>query len=99
MQPAAEKALDALGDLAFERGDFVEAESWWRLLLPEPSANEPRYPRPTMDPARLQAKLLLARLFRDGAAAMTADLQAYHQDHGKAEGTLAGCAPGLMPAP
>ena len=87
---AAEKALDALGDLAFERGDFDEAESWWRLLLPEPSANEPRYPRPTIAPAHLQAKLLLARLFRDGAPAVAADLQAYHQDHGKAEGTLAG---------
>ncbi|HKI30638.1 MAG TPA: PQQ-binding-like beta-propeller repeat protein [Gemmataceae bacterium] len=28
----ADAALDALGDLAFERGRFHEAERWWRLL-------------------------------------------------------------------
>src|SRR5262249_12508835 len=28
----ADRALDLLGDLAFERGDFEEAGSWWRLL-------------------------------------------------------------------
>src|SRR5207237_4764180 len=26
-------ALDLLGDLAFERGRFAEAETWWRTLL------------------------------------------------------------------
>ncbi|MHB1424993.1 MAG: hypothetical protein ACYC3I_17610, partial [Gemmataceae bacterium] len=33
---AAEKAIDLLGDLAFERGRFEEAEEWWRLLAPPP---------------------------------------------------------------
>ncbi len=78
----AEKALDSLGDLAFERGDFHEAEAQWKLLLV--------YPSPEIDPARVQAKLLLARLFRDGPAAVTADVKRYQEQHGKAEGRLAG---------
>src|SRR5947209_2225528 len=30
----AEKALDLLGDWAFERGSFEEAEAWWAMLAP-----------------------------------------------------------------
>ncbi len=52
-----EKALDLLGDLAFERGDFAEAEQWWRLLLPPrmvkgdpPPAFLLYYPDPQTDP-------------------------------------------------
>jgi outer membrane protein assembly factor BamB/tetratricopeptide (TPR) repeat protein len=29
-----DRALDLLGDLAFERGRFEEAESWWSMLVP-----------------------------------------------------------------
>lgn len=109
---AAEKAIDLLGDLAFERGRFEEAEEWWRLLAPPPDArsrsNRQRkqgdaslvYPDLSLDPARVQAKQLLAQLFEDSAAhtsdsrsaddEWTAALEAYRQRHAKAEGTLAG---------
>lgn len=41
----AEAAIDLLGDLAFERGDFAEAERWWRLLArPASEANRPERP-------------------------------------------------------
>jgi outer membrane protein assembly factor BamB len=45
-----EAALDLLGDLAFERGDFAEAGRWWRMLaLPASEAaaraKEPPSPR------------------------------------------------------
>ncbi len=90
----AEKALDALGDLAFERGDFTEAEAWWRCLLPAPKAEEDgaelHYPGAALDPARLQAKVLLAQLFRDGPASVTAAVERYREQHGSAEGRLAG---------
>jgi outer membrane protein assembly factor BamB len=96
----AEKALVSLGDLAFERGDFDEAETWWRLLLPadngagDPPPDQPatelHYPRPTIDMARLRAKLLLARLFREGATVLAPELRDYAAKHPKAEGSLAG---------
>src|SRR5438093_1486788 len=65
----AERALDLLGDLAFERGDFDEAESWWRLLVPpagvKPDAKDDlAYPDPRGDRALIRAKQFLARLFR-----------------------------------
>ncbi len=91
-----EKALDLLGDLAFERGDFAEAESWWGRLIPPavvkgdpPAAFALFYPDPQTDPARTRAKLLLARLFR-GAYGWADDLQAYRKTYGTAEGMLAG---------
>ncbi len=63
---AAERALDALGDLAFERGRFDEAEHWWRTLTPLASADRRDlfFPDPETDAARTRAKQLLARLFR-----------------------------------
>jgi outer membrane protein assembly factor BamB len=95
---AAEKAIDLLGDLCFERGQFAEAEEWWRLLVPLPDARRDRvmrglslvYPDPTADPARIQAKQLLARLFRNSESDWVAQLADYRARHPKAEGTLAG---------
>ncbi len=95
---AAEKAIDLLGDLSFERGRFDEAEEWWRLLAPLPDALRDAatrghalvYPDPSLDSARLQAKQLLAQLFRGSSGEWSAALDAYRERHAKAEGTLAG---------
>ncbi|HWG43495.1 MAG TPA: PQQ-binding-like beta-propeller repeat protein [Gemmataceae bacterium] len=95
---AAEKALNRLGDLAFERGRFAEAKQWWRLLAPLPDARRDAatreltlvYPDLTLDPARIQAKQLLARLFHGPESEWTRELDAFHARHGKAKGTLAG---------
>ncbi|MGH7172137.1 MAG: PQQ-binding-like beta-propeller repeat protein, partial [Gemmataceae bacterium] len=95
---AAEKAIDLLGDLAFERGRFAEAEEWWRLVAPLPDVQRDAalrgfalvYPDPSLDPARMQAKQLLARLFRGWDSEWTAALDDYGKRHAKAEGTLAG---------
>ena len=90
-----EKALDLLGDLAFERGDFAESEYWWNLLIPPAAKAEAPpglalfYPDPQTDPARTRAKVLLARLFR-GTHGWTDDLQAYRKTYGTAEGAIAG---------
>jgi outer membrane protein assembly factor BamB len=35
-----DQALDLLGDLTFERGDFEEAERWWSMLAPPLSKKE-----------------------------------------------------------
>ncbi len=95
---AAEKAIDLLGDLAFERGRFEEAEEWWRLLAPLPDARRDAvmhslalvYPDLSLDPARVQAKQLLARLFQGTDNEWSTALEAYRQHYAKAEGTLAG---------
>jgi len=83
--PAAALAADALGDLAFDRGDFAAAGLWYGLL-------------PGTDPARSRAKHLLVRLFahkRLGPLAATPpalrrDLDAFTRDHAGAAGNLAG---------
>jgi len=95
---AAEKALDQLGDRAFERGHFEEAEEWWRLLSPLPDARrDPAtrgfalvYPDLSLDPARLQAKQLLARLFGEPGSAWLTALAGFRARYGEVEGTLAG---------
>lgn len=95
----AEKALDLLGDLAFERGRYDEALAWWRLLTGPAAAQAADdaadgdlvYPRPREGPARARAKQLLAELFRDGPSVTWAQhLKAYCKAHGMAEGALAG---------
>jgi outer membrane protein assembly factor BamB/tetratricopeptide (TPR) repeat protein len=94
---AAEKALDRLGDLAFERGRFSEAEGWWRLLSPLEDDNgkaEEAGPLCQPDPpealaVRARAKQLLARLFQ-GRAGWDADLARFQKRWGKAEGELTG---------
>jgi outer membrane protein assembly factor BamB len=95
---AAEKALDLLGDLAFERGRFEEARVWWAMLVRPlcdsditPIPGECIYPEPASDPARVHAKQLLATLFARGRTpAWEADLARFRTAHPKATGGLAG---------
>lgn len=90
---AALTALDRLGDLAFERGRFAEAELWWSLVAPltaRAGEGELRYPDPPDDvAARAKAKQLLARLFA-GRPSFEADLAAFAKAYPKVEGRLAG---------
>src|SRR5262249_31708767 len=88
---AGADALDLLGDLAFERGRFDDAERWWRLLLPAPDgASDLHYPDPQLDLAAVRAKLLLSRLFRNDRQGWDEELKAFRAQHPKAEGALAG---------
>jgi outer membrane protein assembly factor BamB len=94
----AEKALDLLGDLAFERGRFEEALAWWQRLVPaEPvpaaavAPGECVYPDLQTSPARIRAKQLLARLFAHGQSLeWDDDLKRYRAANGTASGSLAG---------
>ncbi len=93
---AGEGALDALGDLAFERGDFGEAEAWWRQIAPPPDAGpvDPKtdlvYPDPQGGAARVAAKQVLARIFRQPHGDWSALLKTFRDKYADAEGTLAG---------
>src|SRR5262249_12739229 len=91
-----DRALDLLGDWAFERGELGAAERWWRMIiLPAdqnrqagPAPNDFCFPDPKVDSARVRAKEMLARLFA-GENIDTA-LQAYRAQHANAQGRLAG---------
>ncbi len=97
-----DRALDALGDLAFERGDFEEAEQWWRMLAPPAGGPGPNgkveddpgaalvFPDPQVDVARVRAKQILSRMCRGERAAASKLLEAYRARHGKAAGDFAG---------
>jgi outer membrane protein assembly factor BamB len=98
-----DRALDLLGDLAFERGDFLEAEHWWRMLCraawepPPREANasvgelpEIVFPSPQVDVARVQAKLILAQLFRGDPRNLAQQLTAFAAAYPKASGHFAG---------
>jgi outer membrane protein assembly factor BamB len=94
---AAESALDLLGDLAFERGDFDEAARWWTVLLPAAPVKEKTpgvapltYPDSQLDPARTQAKVLLAHWFGSRREGWAEELKAYREKYPKAEGKLGG---------
>lgn len=86
------EALDLLGDLAFERGEFTAAEHWWRMLAPLTEAGplDLVVPDAPADPARARAKQLLARLFRGDLREYAAGLAAFRAAHATAQGHLAG---------
>lgn len=97
-----DRALDALGDLAFERGDFEEAEQWWCMIAPPIGDAGPNaraegdagaalvFPDPQVDVARVRAKQILSRMCRGEGAAALKMLEAYRSQHGKASGNFAG---------
>lgn len=96
---STDQALDLLGELAFERGDFDEAIYWWRCIVrpasdlgPPPGAKslELTFPDPHVDIARIRAKQILAQLFGGNRAGMADELAAYRKQHGKASGDFAG---------
>ena len=97
-----DRALDLLGDLAFERGRFEEAESWWNMLAPPSQAANPPgdvrnlrplelvYPNPQVDLKRVRAKQLLVRLFSGNHNHWDEDLKSFRASNGDARGELAG---------
>jgi outer membrane protein assembly factor BamB len=100
---ASEEALDLLGDLAAERGDFDEAQRWWRLLvLPASEARTAKrgnagkteilvYPDPNPERvARVRAKQIVVRIFQGERSGLKGEIRAYRALHGEASGELAG---------
>ncbi len=84
-----ERALELLGDLAFERGRFDEALSWWGMIRPALGATDMSsliYPDPHADPAHLHAMQLLARIFRGGLSDPNAEVAGFRAKYAKAEG-------------
>jgi outer membrane protein assembly factor BamB len=99
----ADRALDMLGDLAFERGDFDEADHWWRMLTgPRVERGRERassnripagelvFPTPQVDLARVCAKRIIVQMVHGNRDELTAAINAYKVRYGQVEGELAG---------
>ena len=93
-----EKAIERLGDLAFQNGDFVVASSWYKRLVPLPDAAPnalnmpPPYPGLSTDPALVSAKLVLA-LYASGNMTESDQirlLKAFAVKFPESQGTFAG---------
>lgn len=80
---AGDQALDLLGDLAFERGDFDEARYWWRYLTLH-------FPDPQVDVLRAEAKQTLALIFQGRFEEAKAEIDGFRKRHPRAQGALAG---------
>gem|GEM_PF-1365813 len=97
-----DEALELLGDLAFERGQFSVARSHWQQLLPDlsqpgeadhvatSSSSGLTYPDPDIDFATLRAKLVLCRLQSGDLARADRELVTFGRLHGEAQGELQG---------
>ena len=88
-----ERALELLGDMAFERGQFAEAISWWQLLGPAAKNNDLpalTYPDAHAAPARLAALQFLARLYSGSVGDVPSELVSYRTRFPAASGALAG---------
>jgi outer membrane protein assembly factor BamB/tetratricopeptide (TPR) repeat protein len=88
-------ALELLGDLAFEQGNFAMALSWWRLLAWPATAEAKdrsllRIPGDPADPARIKAKQIMALAFLGAHPQAQAELKAFQLEHPKRQGKLAG---------
>lgn len=96
---SGDRALDLLGDLAFERGDFEEAQHWWSLLVgrepneatsPAATRESMRFPDPEIDLTRVRAKMLLGMLFQGRLNEARAGIHHFQKTHSLAQGELAG---------
>ena len=81
-------ALDILGDLACERGDFERARRYWEWLV---GGGESRlsYPGGHANSALIRAKLVLVRVL-SGDRRLEAELTTFRRDYPTAEGRIAG---------
>jgi outer membrane protein assembly factor BamB len=84
-----DEALQLLGELLFERGEFRAAEGAWRRLLPDAGADI-SYRDSKADPALVRARIVLAVIFQADAARAKAEVEAFKLRHPNANGTLAG---------
>lgn len=90
-------ALAMLGELAFERGAFGEARSYWEMMLPietEQPLTQPlpilTYPDTDRNRAEIRARLVLCSLMQRNRRQFVRELAAFTARHPQAEGELAG---------
>jgi len=85
----SEEGLAMLGDILFERGEFLAAEKQWRRLLPDADADIV-YPGAKGDLALIRARLVIAAIFENDIERAKRELAAFKAKHATAVGEIAG---------
>lgn len=88
-------ALLALGEIAFEAGQYAVARACWLRILPfQPPAGEARtwlaFPDTQLDLASVRARLVLLTIMEGDTQAATQELEAFAKLHPGAAGQLGG---------
>jgi hypothetical protein len=88
-----DKALMALGEIAFESGEYAAARWYWEQILPTgvtagSSPTWPSYPDTTLDVAAVRARLVLASILARQAARAQAEIAEFARLHPDAEGRV-----------
>lgn len=90
-------ALFELGEVAWQRGHFSEARSWWEQILPLPADEKTdhqpstlRYPDSTIDPAAIHSRLILCSIMSNELFRAAAELRQFTTIFPTAAGWLAG---------
>lgn len=90
-------ALLLLGELAWEAGALPRARTCWEKLLPSaspPTAGELplalKYPDSEIDPAQIQARLILCRLMQGNLSRSRVEFASFQEAYPEATGVLAG---------
>ena len=89
---SGDSALDLLGDLTFERGQFDEARHWWSLLAPIGASTGDflRFPHPKVDVTRVEAKQVLAMIFQGRLDEAASTIAGFRKKYPQSKGDLAG---------
>jgi outer membrane protein assembly factor BamB len=97
LSSVADDALLLLGDIAWEQGALSRARGYWEKLAsplaPVDAGTAPlvlRYPDSDLDPALVQARLVLCRLYEGDAERAHALLARFRRDYPEAQGVLGG---------
>ena len=90
-------ALWALGEVAWDRGDFSAARLWWEQLIPLPDDANPenypnvmRYPDSHIDRASILARIVLCSILAKESFRAIDELQQFADQFPLAEGWMAG---------
>ena len=89
-------AAFSLGDEALSRGDLTTARYWWERTglgfrgPPKGAEVSPYYPDSDLQPADVQARLVLVSILNGETERAAAELKRFQTEHATAEGTIAG---------
>lgn len=93
----ADDAIWALGEAAWDRGDFSAAALWWGQLIPLPDDADPdeyptvlRYPDTDLSRAEILARIVLCSIMEGAHERAAQELKTFSEQYPLAEGWLSG---------
>ncbi|HEY0984260.1 outer membrane protein assembly factor BamB family protein [Schlesneria sp.] len=97
MSSYGDDALLALGEAAWDRGEFSAARSWWEQLVPLPEKVDPlnypsvlRYPDADLDQPTILARIVMCSILEQDLYRATEELRQFTERYPTSEGWLAG---------